>query len=122
MGNNGKWAIYREERKNGLTYRQIAEKHGVSYQTVAVACAQFSPAHFRYITENVCIYVNLRNWMNKNMVSISELARRMGYSGSAKTRTKISEYLSGRNSPRKPFIDKLIEVTGLPYEKLFKEG
>lgn len=116
-----KWEIYRAERDKGLTYREIAEKYGVSHQCVAIACARFSPTHFRYITEKGCIYVNLRNWMNKNMVSISELARRMGYQGSATSSTRISEYLAGRSNPRKQFIDKMIEVTGLPYEKLFEE-
>ena len=70
--------IYRAERENGLKYREIAEKYGVTVQRVAQACGKFNPYRFAFVTEKGCIYAGLRNWMNENKVSNNELCRRLG--------------------------------------------
>lgn len=110
--------LYRAERDNGLTYKQIAEKYGVSIQRVGQACGKENPKHFRMIQDN-CIYPNLRNWMNDNKVSRKALAQRMGFVGYESTQYKIGQYMKGENDPPKKVIDKLIEVTGMTYEELF---
>ena len=117
-----KFELYRAERNKGLTYREIAKKYGVSYQCVAQACAKSNPRAFQFHKETEIIYPNLRKWMNDNKISTSELVRRLGFCSYSNSVNMFRSYLKGKNHFRKPTIDKLIEVTGLPYEELFKES
>lgn len=111
--------LYRADRETGMTYKEIAEKHGVSFQMVCQACAKYNPKSFRYITEHACIFPNLRNWMNKNKVSPRELLRRMGMEPNHGNASRLQTHLTGRSELRKRTIDMLIEITGMPYEELF---
>ena len=122
MKHGEKYKLYREERKNGLTYQQIADKYGVSKQTVGQACRVYNPNLFRPVSAERCIYVNLRTWMNKHKVGIAELTRRMGIESSPSCEIRTSNLLKGKFYPRKPHIDKLIELTELTYEQLFEIG
>jgi hypothetical protein len=108
-----------EDRDAGMTYKQIGEKHGVSYQYVCQVCAKRFPQRFRFITAEGCIYPNLRRWMNDEKCSRNELLRRMGFTPLAVNSCKLSEIMSGECYPRKPYIDKLLQATGMTYEKLF---
>ena len=105
-------------REQGLKYREIAEKFGCSKQYVAVVCGKCDPAHFVYIGKE-CVYPNLRKWMNENKVSRNEFVRRMGYAPSGRSADSFRAYIRGDAQPRKPYIDKMLEVTGLTYETLF---
>lgn len=122
MKTGEKYKLYREERKKGLTYQQIADKYGVTKQTICCACRVYNPNLFQPVSAKRCIYVNLRTWMNKHKVGIAELTRRMGFIGASSDAVRTSNLLKGKFFPRKPHIDKLIEITGLTYEKLFEEG
>jgi len=119
--NKGAFKLYREEREKGLTYREIAEKYGVSYQGVAQACGKSNPNYFKYHKENAVIYPNLRKWMNDNKVSIFEMVRRCGMERCNDNAIRLRNQLKGKNHFRKPMIDKLIAITGMKYEELFKE-
>ena len=107
------------DRDAGMTHQQIADKHGVSRQYVSQVCATHNPSQFRAVKKEHCIYPNLRAWMNKNRCSRAELARRMGYSSEPCSSLRLGDYMMGRFAPRKPMIDKMLEVTGMTYEKLF---
>lgn len=111
--------LYMAEEARGLSRRETAEKYGVSTQMVHQACGKHGPGHFRKITENGCVYPNLRNWMNENKVSYMELLRRMGIFPVTQNLNTHKLWLSGRADPRKETIDKMIAITGIPYEKLF---
>lgn len=115
---------YLEARDSGMTYEQIAEMFGVSKQRVAQVCGKYSPRYWQYIHETGCIYPNLRKWMNENKVSKVELARRMGYVNSqAAASVALKNYMTGKATMTKPYIDKLLKATGMPYEVLFyREG
>jgi hypothetical protein len=115
---------YLEARDSGLTYAEIAEKFGVSKQRVHQVCGKHQPSKFQFISEAGCIYPNWRKWMNENKVSKMELARRMGYEAAPNAAaTRMRQYMMGGGGMRKPYIDKLLEATGLPYEVLFyREG
>jgi transcriptional regulator with XRE-family HTH domain len=110
-----------EDRDTGLRYADIARKHGVSRQYVSAICGRYNPSRFRFITETGCAYPNLRQWMNENKVSLFELLRRMGFEVHSANSERLRSYMTGRAEPRKPYIDKLIAVTGMPYEMLFDD-
>ena len=113
--------MYREERENGLTYREIARKYGVSHQRVAQACSKYNPNLFRFHKETSFAYPNLCKWLNDNKISVAELVRRMGLETCANNYLRVRSIFSGKTEPRKRTIDKLISITGMPYEVLFSE-
>lgn len=121
MKRKGIYKVYQQEREKGLTYREIAEKYGVTWQNVQCACGTRNPCNFQFFSDERCVYVNLRKWLNVNKVSTSELLRRCGIAAAGKNQERMRLILKGKTQPRKPTIDKLIAVTGLPYEKLFEQ-
>jgi transcriptional regulator with XRE-family HTH domain len=112
--------LYRSERANGLTLREIAAKYGVSYQRVHQACGKQGVGHFR--TNRAVVYPNICKWINTNKITTSELVRRMDLVVHAHNIDRIRNILLGRAEPRKHEIDKLIEITGMSYDELFREG
>ena len=60
-----------------MTYQEIADKYGVSRQVVGQACGKANPCRFRFWKDTACIYPNVRNWLNDNKISKSELVRRL---------------------------------------------
>ena len=110
-----------EDRESGMKYVDIAKKHGVSYQRVAFVCSKYNPKHFSFLQEDACIYPELRKWMNDNFVSRSELLRRMNYEAVGGNIEKLSGIMKGEVNPKKDWIDALIYVTGMKYERLFAE-
>lgn len=114
-----KYEMYRRERERGLTYAEIAQKYGVSRQNVCMACCKSNPARFQYHGKEKIIYPNLRNWMNNNKISMNEMLRRLGLGVSYKNAQRLRGNFGGKTQPRKLTIDKLIEITGMPYEQLF---
>lgn len=120
MGKAGqtRGAMYKADRAKGMTYRQIAEKYGVSTQRVQQVCCKHYPYRFRVITDK-CVYPNLRDWMNRNRISRNELLRRMGESVHPEKIARLSDCMNGKYEPRKSMIDKLIKATGMSYEVLF---
>lgn len=111
----------RQLRKQGLKHKEIAERFGVSTQYVSHVCGECYPFRFVPVGKE-CIYPNLRKWMNENEVSRSEFLRRMGIEVHTKNLEKLGHYIRGETYPKKPYIDKMLKVTGLTYEVLFYEG
>ena len=111
--------LYREERRQGKTYREIAEKYGVTTQAVGAACAGHAPQKFRAWTPKGCVYPNLRWWMNQNKVNRAELLRRMDIIPAHNSLQRLADYMSGRTDPPKRTIDKILQITGLTYEAAF---
>ena len=115
-----KYELYRAEREKGLTYREIAEKYGVSYQAVAQVCGKSQPSRFRFWTKQSCIYPNVRKWLNENKITYRELFHRLGWETCGANYTYMGDWLRGINYPRKQIIDKFLSVTGLTYEQFFE--
>ena len=107
------------DREAGMTCMAIAEKHGVSYQRVQAVVGKYNPAYFQRIQESACIYPNLRRWMNDNKVGKRELLRRMGMEAYPRACQDLSIVMAGRKSPRKAYIDRMLQATGLTYEEMF---
>lgn len=111
---------YIQARESGLSYREIGEMFGVSFQTVAQVCGKYQPRQFQFVTETGCVYPNLRKWMNENRVSRREVVRRMGLIDTNPGSVSLfGDYMRGKHDPPKRVIDKLLEVTGMTYEVLF---
>ena len=106
---------YLEDRKLGMTYREIAAKYGVTFQSVQYACMKHEGGTFRYFQPDEVVYPNLRRWLNDNRITKAEFARRLGM----KPDKQITCWLSGQTSPNKHTISKFITATGLSYEELF---
>lgn len=114
MSKHPKADLYLAERAKGLTYRQISEKYGVSYQCVHSVCRNVDGTYKTVITEKGCIYPNLRRWLNKDR-------RRRDRFFKAMRGVTIRDMLNGSRQPKKDTIDKMLALTGMTYEELFKE-
>lgn len=106
---------YLADRENGLSYRQISEKYGVSYQSVHSAVCLVDGSYKTVISERGCIYPNLRAWLNQDR------RRRDRFFECMKGCT-IREYLKGIRQPKKDIIDKMLAITGMTYEEMFREA
>lgn len=111
-----------KDRGLGMTYGEIGKKHGISRQRVGQVIGKANKYNFKVVKQSGCVYVNLRNWMNDNSISRTELVRRMGMTPNGETMSRFRAYLSGTRNPPKKYIDLLIEATGMKYETLFKIG
>ena len=105
-------------RDQGLKHREIAEIFGVSRQYVADVCGKCDPAYFTPVGSE-CVYPNLRKWMNENKVSRREFLKRMGLTPHTSNHVRFSNCIRGEYQPYKPYIDKMLKVTGMTYEMLF---
>ena len=105
-------------RDQGLKHREIAEKFGCSRQYAAMVCGKCDPAYFVPIGEE-CVYPNLRKWMNEHKISRKEFLRRMDITAHTSNYARLNGCIRGEYQPRKPYIDKMLEITGMTYETLF---
>lgn len=111
-----------DDRVSGMTYEEIGRKYGVSKQRVGQILGKRNKHNFRAVKEDGCIFVNLRDWMNKNSISRAELVRMMGMRPNGETLARLRTYMTGANNPPKVYIDRMIAATGMNYEKLFETG
>ena len=118
---NRKLDEYEALRNSGWTYQQIADKYGVSRQSVSEIMAKYKRSAFQGFNEKRCVYVGLRNWLNENRCSLKELHRRMyGHNSGGNSKDRYKRLLRGEGLFNKNDIDSLISVTGLTYEELFR--
>lgn len=118
--NERKYETYRKERELGMTYEEIARKHGVTKQYIHQVVAAGGGKGMRVVREKDCIYPAWRRWMNEHMMTKSALLRQMGMYPAGENIRKLSGYMVGRGTVRKDYIDKLLQVTGMRYEDLFR--
>lgn len=108
-------------RKQGLTYRQIADRYGCSHQNVAKILATRSLARFRGYDEKECVYPGLRTWLNESKTCRVEIINILDGSRNPNTarRKKLREQLRGHCGFTQSDIEKLLSASGLTYEQLF---
>lgn len=114
MSKHPKADLYLADRAKGMTYRQIGEKYGVTYQSVYITCRNVDGTYKTVIGPKGCIYPNLRAWLNQDRERSKRFFQAM--KGCA-----IREILKGAQMPKKNAIDKMLALTGMTYEELFQE-
>ena len=110
-------------RAQGLTYREIADKFGCSYQNVAQQLRGSYHSAFRGVNKEKVVFDGLREWMNDNRIGMMELMKRFhGHFIGGNSATNLRDKLRGIRELKKRDIDDLIRITGLTYEELFGRG
>ena len=107
-----------ELRAKGMSLSEIGRLLGVSRQAVHQLLNR-RPSNRHSLGKKI-IYPNLLDWSIEHDCSREEFISRMGLPQDASSHSKLCKILNGKVLPKKDFIDKMIEVTGLPYEKLFE--
>lgn len=108
--------------EDNLTYKEIAEEMGISKAYVALLLKDtVKKSNFHRWTYDSTPYPVLTQWMNEHQMSKMDLALKLGYSPSSNSQYIIYRRIKeGRLN--KVEIDKLIEITGLPYDVLFRRA
>lgn len=108
-------------KEQGKTYDYIAKQYGISRQRVYQILGKMHICYFRPITKKQVFYTGLRNWLNENKISFTELCRRV-YGHYYPTQAGyLIQYTNGTHPLRLPLILKLMKITGLTFENLFME-
>jgi transcriptional regulator with XRE-family HTH domain len=108
-------------RKKGMTYQEIADSMGVSKAYVAVLLDKtVKTSNFHIWPIELSPYPVLTQWMNDNQMTRQELAEKLGYSPSTSSCYIITKIMKTDKFTKKE-IDKLLELTGMTYEELFKK-
>ena len=111
-----------EMRESGKTYQEIGAAVGLTRQRVYDLVGDIgSGKMFRGVKEDQCIFPNLRQWMNKNLMTIAGLARLLYGQSATDYKNKLRKMLSGESNIRKKTIDKILDLTGMTYEECFAE-
>lgn len=123
--NNGVMQWKREQaialRKKGMTYQEIADSMAVSKAYVAVLLDKtVKTSNFHIWPIELSPYPALTQWMNDNQMTRQELAEKLGYSPSTSSCYIITKIMKTDKFTKKE-IDKLLELTGMTYEELFKK-
>ena len=101
-------------RLDGYTLQEIGDKYGVSRERIRQMFAQVTTESG--ISRKNYIYPNIADWMVENNVTQSLFCRELGC-----CKSTISGYLTGRISPSFEFINKVLEITKMPYEVAFSK-
>lgn len=107
-----------EMRSNGMSYREISNVLGISFQRVHFLLLgedKSGATHFSRIKESACPYYNLRNWMNENRFGRTKM---MAHIGLTQHQT-FRNYLAGSSAIPKKYIDAILQVTGMTYGECF---
>ena len=118
-------ATYAEKkalREQGMTYREIGEKLGISWQAAHYGIGRDRDGDwFHPMTEKNCVFPGLRKWMNENRVVAAELSRRIGRD-ERNGYAKLLRVLRGEQQITKDGIDDILRVTGMKYEEAFADA
>ena len=99
-------------RLDGYTLQEIGDKYGVTRERIRQMFAQVTTESG--ISRKNYIYPNIADWMIENDVAQWLFCKELGCG-----QATISGYLTGRISPSFEFINKVLEITKMPYEVAF---
>ena len=110
-----------ELREHGLTYREIADRLGISYQSVSQSLSKYNGTHFRVVKPSRCIFKGLREWMNQNKITTAEMCRILGLLPVTNSIGRVRRNMNGTVDFRKSDIDKVLNASNMTYEQAFGE-
>lgn len=99
-------------RFDGVSLQEIADHFGVSEKYISRIVPICN--HVSRRRSNPIIYKNIERYLEENAIPIELFASISGTS-----RQAMSAILSGKNSPSKRTVDKILEATGMTYEEAF---
>lgn len=99
-------------RLDGYTLEEIGEKYDVTKEGIRQMFARVAAESG--ISRKNYIYPNIADWMVRNNVTQSLFFKELGC-----CQATISNYLTGKNNPSFEFINKVLEITKMPYEVAF---
>lgn len=108
--------------EENLTYKEIAEQMGISKAYVALLLKDTvkNPNFHRWAYDSTP-YPVFTQWMNEHQMSKMDLALRLGYSPSSNSQYIVYRRIKN-GQLTKSEIDRLLEITGLPYDVLFRRA
>ena len=110
-----------ELRRSGISLNEIGLKYNISRERVRQICGNRSYCGVLSAKLHKIPYLGLRHWLEENKYSMSEVCEKMGYSTHDSSRNFMSQLFCGKRQLTKNNIDKLLKITNMTYEELFKE-
>ena len=106
--------------EENMTYAEIADQMGVSKAYVALLLKDSvkKPNFHRWAWDSTP-YPVLTQWMNEHQMSKMQLATALGYAPSSNNQYVVYRRLREGNLTKNE-IDKLLRITGISYENLFR--
>lgn len=103
---------------DGASFSDIGREYNISREYVRQIFREIldtaSSRSLRYNKE--CIYPGIKDWLEQNDVSAFQLSKMMGM----RSPTNLYDLLTGKHTPRKDMIDRLLIATGMTYEQAFR--
>lgn len=108
--------------EENMTYSEIADAMGVSRSYVALLLRDTvkKPNFHRWAWDSTP-YPVLTQWMNEHQMSKMDLASALGYSPNASSQYIVYRRIK-EGRLEKSEIDKLLQITGINYENLFRRS
>lgn len=101
----------REMQKRMVWQAMYTAKHPMDYSAAKrIGVMLMYPIKYRIL------YPEIERWMRENNVSINRLSMRLGIN-----KATMQNYLYGVTDFKLSTIRKLVELTGIPFETLFRE-
>ena len=108
--------------EENMTYQEIADTMGISKEYVSQLLNGIAKRNnFHRWAWDSSPFPALTRWMNENQMTKMDLATALGYSVSSNSQYIVYKRLrEGRLSIDD--VDKLLKITGMTYEELFRRG
>ena len=102
-------------RIDGYSYREIADKMGISKQAVQDTLKRcLSRGGWDQAFCEKCVYPNIFKYMQDHKINLSEFSTSTGI-----VYSNLSKFLKGASNPSQASIDKILKATGMTYEEAF---
>ena len=108
----------RAQYMQGVRTDVLAKEYGLSRQRIS-QLVMGEDRDFKQTAVGRVVYTGLRRWMMENRCSFKRLAVRLGYAHSGSTNRMVANKARGRQDFCKTEIDKILAMTGMPYEEVF---
>lgn len=99
---------------NGSTYQEISDKFGVTRQRIQQLIPGLSAKRKNSIDS--CVYKGISRWMQEKRYGYNDLAKMASISYQ-----NLYMMMTGKTSPNKRSIDKILDATSLTYEEAFQK-